>query len=259
MKRAIRPTAIAVWIVPVLFIAALIRVPGWAPSFHGTALAQSHDVPRGQLVRRSLVGNLIGDPSGGSISIETPHGVVTVNISASTRVDAPPEKDVGIGALAAGQKVVVNLNRSPVRKGGGQEEPDGTATTATQGGDTGTQTSSTSTDQTNGGTATTTTDGSSATSSTGSSSGDETTNATTSAESGTGGTSTPNSTAGTATSTADTSGTAAPAVATVVPFRVVTATVIKILTPQGQDHEIARSRGVRWRQWRGPAGRFDLR
>ena len=242
-------------------MAALIRAPGWLPSFQSTAFADSH-VPQGQLVRKSLVGT-VSSVSGSSISIETSHGVVTVNIDTSTQVDAPPENNVGIGALEQGQKVVVNLNRSPVQKGGDGDQGDGTATTTLDAGDAGTGTA-TSTDSTAGGTATTTTDGSSSTSTPDTSGGGQTTTATSTTDTTTTGGSTATSTTdtsgggqtttatsttdttttGTATSTTDasgggqtttatstgeTSGTTSPAPATVVPFRTVMATVIVIL------------------------------
>jgi hypothetical protein len=80
MKGIIRPNILAVWIVPVLFVAALVSALGGIAPFHGTAFAESHDVPRGQLVRRSLVGTMVSGPSGGSMSIGTPGVVVSMSM-----------------------------------------------------------------------------------------------------------------------------------------------------------------------------------
>ena len=131
-------------------------------------------VPAGQLVRRAIVGEVVSK-SGASMIVSTKFGNITVGLSSGTLVNAPPDKDVGIGAIQVGDKVGVLLDRSPVEPtpdpseeddGDGDGDTGGSTETTTDdgttGGDTGTTTTTTD-DGTiggdTGGTTTTTDDG----------------------------------------------------------------------------------------------------
>jgi hypothetical protein len=162
------------------------------PMTTGTGISEaSSHIPPGQLTRKSLSGTVTA-VSSSSISVGTKFGTVEVLVNSETVVDAPPEKNVGIGAVTVGSKVVVQLNRSPLEK----VEPD-----PEEGGDTGDTTNGTTTDSGTGGT----TNGTTTDSGTGG-----TTNGTTT-DSGTGGTTngttTDSGTGGTTNTTTTDSGT----------------------------------------------------
>ena len=70
-------------------------------------------VPPGQLKRWTISG-IVDSVSGSTIIMATKFGKVEVNTTAATVVHAPPEKDVGIGAVEPGRKIVAFLSRPPV-------------------------------------------------------------------------------------------------------------------------------------------------
>ncbi|MBI4200476.1 MAG: hypothetical protein HY535_08420 [Chloroflexi bacterium] len=60
-----------------------------------------------------MVGTVVA-VSASSIVVETQFGNVTIEVGASTVVDAPPEKNVGIEAIKVGSRVAISLNRPMV-------------------------------------------------------------------------------------------------------------------------------------------------
>ncbi len=69
--------------------------------------------PAGQVVRKGLSGTVVG-VSATSIVVQTKYGNVTVEVDGQTVVDAPPDRNVGIGAIEGGMNVAISLNRSMV-------------------------------------------------------------------------------------------------------------------------------------------------
>ncbi|MCH7802024.1 MAG: hypothetical protein IIC24_10860, partial [Chloroflexi bacterium] len=136
MHRILNSTSRIGRLLAILLALAVIGVPNLVGTSRTITYADGHGgVPAGQLVRKSLVGT-ISSLSGSSMTISTPHGAVSVGIGGA-QVNAPPDKDVGTSALAVGQKVVVNLNRSPVdpdklkKDKDDDDEPDGSGTATT--------------------------------------------------------------------------------------------------------------------------------
>ena len=156
MLRAMKPVVIVVLLLSFVAGPALPH-----RSWSGVAEASSHKIPPGQLTRKSLVGTVTAIASdGSSITIGTHFGNILVGVTGGTVVNAPSDKNVGIGAVSVGDKVVVKLDRSPLEKVEAPEEVDGdtaadtgTATTTDTGTATTTENGATTGDT---GTATTT-------------------------------------------------------------------------------------------------------
>ena len=75
--------------------------------------AQAGGVPKGQFTRKSFSWTVETIVPGVSMTISTRHGSVEVLLDPGTVVNAPPDRNVGQEAIQQGQKVLVNLNRSP--------------------------------------------------------------------------------------------------------------------------------------------------
>ena len=111
------------FLTPMKVLAATVLVVSFLPlSFIAPAgpvasveAAQAGGVPKGQFTRKSFSGTVESIVPGVSMTISTRHGSVEVLLDAGTVVNAPPDRNVGQEAIRAGQKVLVNLNRSPQR------------------------------------------------------------------------------------------------------------------------------------------------
>ena len=127
-------------------------------SGRSVAEAAPDQTPPGQLTRKSISG-IVVSAGGSSITISTNFGNILVNVTSDTFVNAPPEKDVGMSAVAPGAKVIVKLNRSLLTKPGkGKDGDNGTSTGDGTNGGNGTSTGD-GTNGTNGGNGTSTGDG----------------------------------------------------------------------------------------------------
>ena len=74
-------------------------------------------IPPGQLVRKTISGPVVAAADDlSSITVGTKFGNLLVNLTSETVVHAPPDKDVGLGAITVGSKIVVKLNRPPLDK-----------------------------------------------------------------------------------------------------------------------------------------------
>ena len=93
------------------------------PSLSSGRWTEAEAAPPGQLTRRAISG-IVAASDGSSITISTRFGNVVVNITASTVVHAPPDRNIGVDAIVEGAKVAVFLNRSPVEKPPKEPEPE---------------------------------------------------------------------------------------------------------------------------------------
>ncbi len=161
MKRAFRKMARKTFgpVMAALMVASLLGVPIGSRAHTVNAAAPSGkllmQVPAGQLVRRAIHGEVVSK-SASNMVVSTQHGNVTVNLDSGTQVNAPPDEDVGTGAIQAGDKVGVLLDRSPVAPPPEPSEGDGDGGEDT-GGETG-ATPATTDDGSGGGTTPTTTE-----------------------------------------------------------------------------------------------------
>jgi hypothetical protein len=108
MLTVMKPVVVAVVLMSLLGT-PLARLVYWHGSAEAAPLAQ---IPSGQLTRKTISGT-VDSVSGSLIVVQTKSGRVEVNVTAETVVNVPPEKNVGVGVIEPGMKIVAFTKRPP--------------------------------------------------------------------------------------------------------------------------------------------------